>query len=486
MISESAGAAAAREDRIPFYVIGAFGSIGLPLAALLILFGIYLPRFFVALGIPFAAVGAAVAIVRLMDVTVDPLIGFFMDRTRTAFGRFKPWLLACAPVLMIGVYMLTTASAGVGLVYLVFWLLVTFAGYSVLALGTAAWGAVLAPSYHERSRLYGWAQGIAVTGSVLLLLLPVFTRGAVVPGRLESMPVIGWIMAIAIPVTVAICLLAVPERSTLSSERPKFRLADYRTALFRPSMARIAIADLALTLGPATTAPIYVYFFKDVKGFSVAETGFLLVFYIAAGIVGAPFWGRVARRFGKHGTMQTASVAYAICQSTLMILPRVWPHHTPADALPTAAAMFAVGFCASAFLLLTRAMVADVVDEVRLECGRNLTSQLYAVVTTIEKIAGALSVSIIFPILQMVGYDGRENAVNTPRAIFGLEMCYLFAPIMLVLIGGATYIGYGLNSKRHADIRLALEERDSAAALETIAGPLPESGEPIGDASWTG
>ncbi|MEJ1969471.1 MAG: hypothetical protein WDN03_12675 [Rhizomicrobium sp.] len=75
----------------------------------------------------------------------------------------------------------------------------------------------------------------------------------------------------------------------------------------------------------------------------------------------------------------------------------------------------------------------------------------------------------------MAGYDGRENAVNTPHAIFALQMCYLFAPIVLVLVGATVFFGYRLDSKRHDEIRLALEERDTAAALEAISGPLPEA-----------
>jgi Na+/melibiose symporter-like transporter len=139
--------------------------------------------------------------------------------------------------------------------------------------------------------------------------------------------------------------------------------------------------------------------------------------------------------------------------------------------------MFAVGFCASAFLPLVRAMVADVVDEVRLQTGQDLTSLLYSLVTTTTKVGAAITVTIVFPILKMVGYNGKEGAVNTQHAIFGLEMCYLFAPILLVFVGGSMFFGYRLDAKRHADIRLALEERDNAAALESLTGPVGETGD---------
>jgi GPH family glycoside/pentoside/hexuronide:cation symporter len=78
----------------------------------------------------------------------------------------------------------------------------------------------------------------------------------------------------------------------------------------------------------------------------------------------------------------------------------------------------------------------------------------------------------VFPILAFVHYNGAEGAVNTPGAIFGLEMCYLFAPIILVWFGGAMLFGYKLDSKRHAEIR---EQLDLAAAEEALlGGPIEE------------
>ena len=51
-----------------------------------------------------------------------------------------------------------------------------------------------------------------------------------------------------------------------------------------------------------------------------------------------------------------------------------------------------------------------------------------------------------------------------PTRIFGLEMCYLFAPILLVFVGGAMFFGYKLDAVRHAAIRAELEARDRDAA----------------------
>jgi Na+/melibiose symporter-like transporter len=94
-------------------------------------------------------------------------------------------------------------------------------------------------------------------------------------------------------------------------------------------------------------------------------------------------------------------------------------------------------------------------------------------VTTTTKIGSAISVTIIFACLQFVGYNGKEGVENTPQAIFGLEMCYLFAPIILVFIGGGALFGYKLDAKRHAEIRAVLDEREArsvAAAEEGLMG----------------
>jgi GPH family glycoside/pentoside/hexuronide:cation symporter len=459
----------------PLTTLVAFALPGMPLAAIALVLVVYMPRFYVGLGNGFTAVAGAIVTVRFLDIWLDPFLGFAMDKTRTPIGRYRPWLLAGAPVAMLGLYRLLVPPPGAGTGYLIVWMLVTYAGASMLNLSIAAWAAKLAGSYNERSRVYGLTQGLAVIGSDGLLLLPLFTHGAVILGKAASMPAVAAILIVALPLSVLVCSVFTPDKTVATAGHAGFQFRDFGLAISKPSMLRVVLADLVLTLGPGTTGPLYVYFFHDAKGFGIAEVGYLLIFYIGAGLVGAPFWGRVARRIGKHRTIQIACVAYGVAQTTLMVLPRVWPGHGLADTLPTVAGMFGVGFCASAFLLLIRAMVADVVDEVRLESGRDLTSLMFSLVTTTTKIGLVITVIVVFPILNLVGYNGKEGALNTHGAILGLEMCYLFAPIILVFLGGALFFGYSLDAKRHGAIREALEARDAglslAAAEESLVGP---------------
>ena len=160
---------------------------------------------------------------------------------------------------------------------------------------------------------------------MVILALPKLTGGKIAAGLKASMPIIGLGLVVVFPLALFICAVFTPERiPPAGRRRPKFKLADYRRAIARPSMLRLMLADLLLTLGPGTTGPLYVYYFHDAKGFTIQDVSFLLIFYAGAGILGALFWGGPSsQRFGKHRTVQIACVVYSITQSILMAVPRM-------------------------------------------------------------------------------------------------------------------------------------------------------------------
>ena len=454
--------------RLPLPRLLAFSAGSIPAYLLISMLSTYLPPFYAGkMGVSLTMIGLTIGALRLADLGVDLALGWLMDMTRTPFGRYRPWYLAGLPVLWVAVYKVFNPPVGVDTTYLFTWYILLYVAYSMLVLGHSAWAAALSGSYNERSRMFGWMLSIGVFGSSLMGSLPLLTHGRIKPADPHSIPTIGWIIMAASTVAVLITLMAAPERAAPVAPKDRTTLKDYLAVITNPSMFRLVLADLFLILGPGASAPIYVFFFHEAKGFELGLVSILLIPYGAAGIFGAVIWARIAQSLGKHRTVQLAGLGYAVTQTILMLVPagQFWP---------TFVSMFSVGFCGSAFIVLIRAMVADVADELRLETGRERAGVLYALVTLTQKLGSSLAVTIIYPILDMVGFIPKPGAVNTPAAIRGLEMCYVFAPIVLVVIGSACLIGYKLDSKRQSEIRTALEDleaRNFAASIEVMGGP---------------
>ena len=451
-----------RAGRIPSYVIATFAAGSLPVGALVTTLAVYLTNFYAAdVGIALATVGTAFMVVRLLDLVLDPILGVSMDRTKTRFGRFRPWLAASAPILLVSVWALYLPAKGAGPFYLVGWLLVIYAGYSMLVLSQAAWGAVLVAEYHQRSRVYGWIQAVGVVGALGVLAVPALLPKFWPSIPIHGVPLMGAFILAAVIVGALITVFLAPEPQGVETARKeRFGISEYWALAKRPDMLRILGADVFCTLGPAITAPMYLFFFEQARGYTFDQTTVLLFIYIAAGLVGPGFWSLVAKRFSKHGTVRIASFAYVAAQVSLLLLPKAQP-------LYMAFAMFSVGFTASAFGFLVRAMAADVSDEVRLEGGKDRTAALYALITSTSKFGSTISVGVAYYILPLFGFIATRGVVNTPDAIWGLEACYLAPPVICVLIGGLCMFGYRLDEKRHAEIRVALE---ADAAIAAAAG----------------
>ena len=288
-----------------------FALAALPVGAFVATLTVYLPNYYAAhIGIPLTTVGLAFMTVRLLDILFDPALGYVIDRTRTRFGKFRPWLFLAAPTLMAATYATYLAPQGVGAVYLIVWLLVLYAGYSMLVLSQAAWGAAMVAEYHMRSRVYGWIQVVGVIGALGILLVPALWAHYIPDTIVKGVPGMGYFVLFAIPLTAGVTILFSPEpEHTAPRQGEAFELSDYLGLIAKPEMRRILFTDLFCTLGPAITAPLYLFFFEQARGYTPSQTTILLMIYIVAGVPAPSFWARVAHRLGKHQTIRLATIA---------------------------------------------------------------------------------------------------------------------------------------------------------------------------------
>ena len=446
-----------RVPRLPFLRSLAFASLGVPAAIVALMMYTYMPRFYADHeGLALSSVAAVFLIVRLIDIPFDLLVGLAIDRSRPRLGRYKTWVLAGTPLIMGSCWGLFMPPARVGVGYLVFWLVAFNAGLSIVILSYASWTSSLAPEYAERSRLFGLIQGFGTLGSIGILMLPLLTHGAITAGTNSSMATIGWICVLLLPASALIVATFTPDRPSVQTRPQTMKLREIPSVFGKPAVIRLIAGDLCLFLAISLTAPIQIFFLKDVKGLTMAEISVLLIFFVTAGALGSPVWGRIGARTGKHRAIRIAAMIYAVCHLTLVFLGPLPKDHGLLQMAPVALALFAVGFCGSAFGILVRAMVGDVADEILLERDSDRTGFLYSLTSTTTKIAGALGVAT-FPMIAAFGYSPSEKVINTPHAIFGLTLVYGVSPLIFLLLGGLSFWGYALDAKRHAEIRRAIE-----------------------------
>lgn len=438
--------------RQPTSTLAAFAGPCLPLAALGLPLVVYLPEYYSnALGLPLAAVGAAFMGVRLLDILFDPFIGGVMDRTRSKWGRFRPWLVAGAPLLMLATWMLFMAERGVGVGYLWFWLIVIYAGLSICVLAHTAWAAVLSADYNQRSRIYTWWQAGNVVGMILVLVLPPILESMQGGSHAAGIQSMGWFIIVMLPLTIGAALARTPEPDA-PVELHKSGLREYAALLKRPTVQRVLIADLLFGLAPGITGALFFFYLERVKDFDKTQAGILLMAYFVSALVCAPIWTMLARRIGKHRALSVAGVVYAVVQAAIVILP-------PGAFWLAIPGLILAGLPFSAGPFLLRSMLADIGDEERLVTGADRTGLLYAILAGTAKLGYALAVGITFVSLDLAGFSA-EGVGDREAGLLGLQLLFVLAPAVLGLLAAWVCFGYPLDAKRHAEIRDQLALRD--------------------------
>ena len=173
--------------------LAALAMPALPMSALALPMIIFLPEFYAhTLGLNLAVVGFIFTVVRLADLLFDPFVGGLMDRTRTPWGQFRPWLLLGGPLVMVGTWMLFMARPGVGPVYLSVGLVIAYVGYSVVVLSQMGMGTAITQDYRERSRVFAWWMIFNTVGQILVMAMPVLFASQIANDSSFTVRTMGW------------------------------------------------------------------------------------------------------------------------------------------------------------------------------------------------------------------------------------------------------------------------------------------------------
>src|SRR5277367_3300942 len=123
---------AARSHRLSLFHLFAYVFPAVPLAALGMPIVVHLPQFYASreMGLSLGATGAVFMLMRILDVFIDPMMGYWSDRWRTRWGRRRPLVLIGAPLLGLGIWMTFVPGGPVSIYHLGFWLFVMYFAWS--------------------------------------------------------------------------------------------------------------------------------------------------------------------------------------------------------------------------------------------------------------------------------------------------------------------------------------------------------------------
>jgi glycoside/pentoside/hexuronide:cation symporter, GPH family len=170
------------------------------------------------------------------------------------------------------------------------------------------------------------------------------------------------------------------------------------------------------------------------------------------GLAGIPFFGAIARRWGKRNALATV-LAMAIAAFV-----GDWFFYNPElPALQLLATGF-VAFTGAGFWTIYSSTLADVIDDDELCTGQRREGSFSACQSWISKVGMAVGNGASGWILQFTGFDSKVP-VQGDGVILVIRLLLSGIPAVGLAIALIVVLRFHLNEQRMGEIRLALENR---------------------------
>jgi GPH family glycoside/pentoside/hexuronide:cation symporter len=440
----------------------AFASPALPLAAMVLPIGFLLPPFYTGeMGISLTAWGMIILISRLVDAFTDPFVGMFCDHRPSRWGRRRHWVVISAPLLMVGGAMLLMPSLfggqSVNFTYLLIGMLVLNLGVTIKGLNTSAWGGELSNDYHERTRIMGWRGAIGAIAPMIAVGIPAVMEHVNPQATTgDKLMAVGWMVLLLTPITTLWSVLAVPERKDAAQtnrEKGPSIWASLKVMFTNKILGRLVLARVLETFPTSVKAALYVFFVAFVLQAPHLSATLLLIPFTSL-MIGIPFWMRIARGREKHKVIAFANVLLAVIMGCYSLVG-------PGDILLFCVLTFIAGAC-SGTDFLARSIMVDIVDTDVAKTGEQRTGTYFAVIETLAKLAPSLAVTVLYPALQLIGFDPTGKA-NTQQSVDAIKYCYSLLPTIPLLLAAWLMWRFPLGSKEQGELREQIEARRGAA-----------------------
>lgn len=444
----------------------------------------------------FAAITAIVVAARIFDALNDPIMGNIIERTRTRWGKFKPWLVIGILSTSVVVYLaFNTDLQGwsfvwfFGIIYFMYSITYTMHDISY-------WGMVPALSSDANARNQFTARATlfaGIGGTVASVLIPIFTVGDMAIGgsTTTAYGIIALIVCILAPLFLCFTIFGVREKREYTDAPPVSFKKIWKTITGNDQLLWISLIFLLQQIGNgfivSGIGSTYIYFDFGYEGglfslFSIvgmSVTAFLMIFY--------PAISRKIKRKKLMGILAAISlVGYAVMLAAGLFLPsdmtKFW--------------MVVVGYMLSNFgqygyYLIMMISIINTVEYNEYRTGERDEAIIASLRPFLTKLASALIVLITnasYIIFGVTGYTNRisdfenqcarklitesEKISSISGVISGIEpgktlallLCMVVIPCALMLVSYVLYKKhYKLDEDEYARICSELEARKAKA-----------------------
>ncbi|MFM7273697.1 MAG: MFS transporter, partial [Gammaproteobacteria bacterium] len=362
---------------------------------------------------------------RLSDAVMDPLVGYLSDRTRTRWGSRKPWIVASIFVLVPACYLLYVPGESPTLWQFVIAYFLYFLGRAMFDIPYTAWGAEIARSYEERSRLSVARNFFTNLGLLTISLIPLLPWMSSTSMNFEVTAFIAALMAILFPAVVVAMVVTVPGVTMLSTHAAVSIGETLRAIRGNPPLLIFLGAAFLSDLAMGAAGAMFFIFFDTYLGIGEFFT-LIFVTAIAVSTASLRVWQSVVRRHSKQTLLVLCLVLGAAQGAAILLLePGEW-------ALP-----LYIGFLSLYYVtavgreVALYSMIGDIVDYDTLKTGANRAGQLSSAWMVLRKLGYALGPVIGMYLAGALGYD-PSAAQNDATAIFGLKAANGYLPAILL------------------------------------------------------
>ncbi len=388
------------------------------------------------LGVSAITMGIILLIARVFDAFNDPIMGIIVAKTRTRFGRFRPWLMIGTITNAIILYFMFAAPPSLDSKGLVAYAAITYIlwGVTYTMMDIPYWSMI--PAFTEggteREGLTTLARSCAGVGSAIITVITMICVHAL--GGDNERAGFRWfalIVAIIFVIAITLTCTTIREKSTVNVDSPS--VSQMFKALLSNDQAMVVVITIVLiNCALYITSNLLIYFFKYDFGGDTWYNSYTLfntfggAIQILSMMLFFPFMRKVLTTTQVFFTGMTMAITgYA----TLLVLMICNINNILVLFIPGFLVFTAFGL----LTVLTTVFLANTVDYGELKNSRRDESVIFSMQTFVVKLASGVSALIASICLSVFNIsDNTDNVVASASfsSVLGLRMTMTLLPIV--------------------------------------------------------